>query len=229
VTIAPFNDLDAAAQAIGPGTCAVLVEPVQGEGGVHVATPEFLRGLRALCDAQDAVLIFDEVQCGMGRTGTLWAHEASGVTPDIMTLAKPLAGGLPIGVALASARIAAAIEVGDHGSTFGGGPLVASAANVVLERVSDPAFLHQVEVVGAALRDGLAALRSPQIVEVRGRGLMIGVELTVPAADVVAAGYAHGLIMISAGPNVLRLVPPLILEQTHVDEALEKLGAILGE
>jgi len=227
VTIAPFNDLDAAAQAIGPGTCAVLVEPVQGEGGVHMATPEFLRGLRALCDAQDAVLIFDEVQCGMGRTGTLWAHEASGVTPDIMTLAKPLAGGLPIGVALASARIAAAIEVGDHGSTFGGGPLVASAANVVLERVSDPAFLHQVAAVGAALRDGLAALRSPQIVEVRGRGLMIGVELTVPAADVVAAGYAHGLIMISAGPNVLRLVPPLILEQAHVDEALEKLGAIL--
>ncbi len=227
VTIAPFNDLEAAAGIIGPDTCAVIVEPVQGEGGVHVATPEFLQGLRALCDAHDAVLIFDEVQCGMGRTGMLWAHQASGVTPDIMTLAKPLAGGLPIGAALISDRIAAAIEVGDHGSTFGGGPLVASAARVVLERISDPAFLRHVEAMGAALRDGLAALRAPQIVEVRGRGLMIGVELTVPAAEVVSAGYAHGLIMVSAGPNVLRLVPPLILEQVHVDEALEKLDAIL--
>lgn len=227
VTIAPFNDLEAAAGIIGPDTCAVIVEPVQGEGGVHVATPEFLQGLRALCDAHDAVLIFDEVQCGMGRTGMLWAHQASGVTPDIMTLAKPLAGGLPIGAALISDRIAAAIEVGDHGSTFGGGPLVASAARVVLERISDPAFLRHVEAMGAALRDGLAALRAPQIVEVRGRGLMIGVELTVPAAEVVSAGYAHGLIMVSAGPNVLRLVPPLILERAHVDEALEKLDAIL--
>ncbi|NPV68385.1 MAG: aspartate aminotransferase family protein [Anaerolineae bacterium] len=227
VTIAPFNDLEAAAGIIGPDTCAVIVEPVQGEGGVHVATPEFLQGLRALCDAHDAILIFDEVQCGMGRTGMLWAHQASGVTPDIMTLAKPLAGGLPIGAALISDRIAAVIEVGDHGSTFGGGPLVASAARVVLERISDPAFLRHVEAMGAALRDGLAALHAPQIVEVRGRGLMIGVELTVPAAEVVSAGYAHGLIMVSAGPNVLRLVPPLILEQAHVDEALEKLDAIL--
>lgn len=227
VSIAPFNDLEAAAGIIGPDTCAVIVEPVQGEGGVHVATPEFLQGLRALCDAHDAVLIFDEVQCGMGRTGMLWAHQISGVTPDIMTLAKPLAGGLPIGAALISDRIAAAIEVGDHGSTFGGGPLVASAARVVLERISDPAFLRHVEAMGAALRDGLAALRAPQIVEVRGRGLMIGVELTVPAAEVVSAGYAHGLIMVSAGPNVLRLVPPLILEQVHVDETLEKLDAIL--
>jgi predicted acetylornithine/succinylornithine family transaminase len=229
VKVAPFNDLDAAARLIWQGTCAVIVEPVQGEGGIHAVTPEFLQGLRELCDANDALLIFDEVQCGMGRTGTLWAHEGYGVTPDILTLAKPLAGGLPIGATLVSAPVAAALDYGDHGSTFGGGLVVAQAAQVILNRVSDPAFLQHVRAVGEYLKAGLQRLSSPLIKEVRGKGLMLGVELTIPAADVVKAGYKHGLLMVGAGPNVLRLVPPLIFQPAHVDEALAGLAAILAE
>jgi acetylornithine/N-succinyldiaminopimelate aminotransferase len=199
VKVVPFNDLEAAAQAIWPGTCAVFVEPVQGEGGIHEATPEFLQGLRKLCDENGAVLIFDEVQCGVGRTGTLWAHEAAGVTPDIMTLAKPLAGGLPVGAVLVTEAIASVIKPGDHGSTFAGGPVVAAAAQVVLDKVSDPAFLAHVAQVGAYFKQQLAALESPLITDVRGRGLMLGIDLSIPATQVVEAGWAHGLLMVNAG------------------------------
>ncbi|GAB4574508.1 MAG: aspartate aminotransferase family protein [Anaerolineae bacterium] len=228
VRVAPFNDLDAAAQMIWAGTCAVIVEPVQGEGGIHPATPEFLRGLRELCDTHGAVLIFDEVQCGVGRTGTLWAYEQYGVTPDILTTAKPLAGGLPIGATLVNEKIASAIAYGDHGSTFGGGLVVARAAQVVLEKVSDPAFLAGVQAVGAYFKAGLEALASPLITAVRGQGLMLGMDVTVPAVDVVKAAYAHGLLMVNAGPHTLRFVPPLIFQKAHVDEALEKLAAVLA-
>lgn len=228
VTVAPFNDAQAAAEVIGPRTCAVFVEPVQGEGGIHEATPDFLRALRALCDRHDAALVFDEVQCGVGRTGTLWAYQASGVTPDIMTLAKPLAGGLPIGAVLVTESIAEAIHPGDHGSTFAGGPLVASVALAVLERVAQPDFLAHVREVGGYLKERLEALNSPQVKAVRGRGLMIGVELGVEAAQVIQAGYAHGLIMVNAGPDVLRLVPPLIIERAHVDELIDRLSVILA-
>ncbi len=227
VVTAPFNDITAAMSAIGPQTCAVFVEPVQGEGGIHEADADFLMALRKLCDSYSAALIFDEVQCGMGRTGTLWAHEAAGVTPDIMTLAKPLAGGLPIGAVLVTESIAQAIEPGDHGSTFAGGPLVCRAAQVVLERISQPGFLTHVREVGDYLKESLLALDSPLIKEVRGRGLMFGVELGVEAAQVIQAGYAQGLIMVNAGANVLRLVPPLIIEKHHVDELIDKLDAIL--
>src|SRR4029079_1845436 len=134
--LAEYNDIASAEAAIGPNTAAVFVEPVQGEGGINAATPEFLRALRELCDKYNAVLIFDEVQCGMGRTGTLWAHEPSGVTPDIMTLAKPLAGGLPIGAILMTEKVASAMHAGEHGTTFGGGPLVTSVAKHVLQRIS---------------------------------------------------------------------------------------------
>ncbi len=226
VKIAPYNDLDAAAGVIGAGTCAVFVEPVQGEGGIHEAAPGFLQGLRELCDRHGALLIFDEVQCGVGRTGSLWAHEAAGVTPDIMTLAKPLAGGLPVGAALVTEEVASVIQPGDHGSTFAGGPLVCSAAGVILNRVSEPGFLAHVTEVGAYLKERLLALGSPQIAAVRGRGLMLGLQLTLPAAEVIAAGYDHGLIMVNAGPDVLRLIPPLILQKQHVDEAIEKLAHI---
>ncbi len=227
VKVAPFNDLDAAAQVIWPGTCAVIVEPVQGEGGIHAAKPEFLQGLRDLCDKNDALLIFDEVQCGVGRTGTLWAYQEAGVTPDIMTLAKPLAGGLPIGATLVSERVASAIKPGDHGSTFAGGPVVCAAASVVLDRVSDPAFLAHVQEVGGSFKERLEELNSPLITEVRGRGLMLGLQVTVPATDIVKAGYAQGLLLVNAGPDVVRFVPPLILEQTHVDELIDKLADIL--
>ena len=227
VAFAPFNDVDAAARAIGPETCAVFVEPVQGEGGIHVAEPEFLRALRALCDRHQALLVFDEVQCGMGRTGHLWAHEASGVTPDIMALAKPLAGGLPIGATLVTEQVASAMEIGEHGSTFAGGPLVTSVARAVLRRVSDPAFLAHVREVGAYLMEGLQALNSAHITDIRGRGLIVGVELDVEVAPVVSAGYDAGLILLNAGPNVLRLVPPLIVEKQHVDVLVGRLGEIL--
>ena len=217
---APFNDLAAARTVIGPATCAVVVEPVQGEGGVHTAAPEFLRGLRALCDEFGAALIFDEIQCGLGRTGTLWAHEASGVTPDIMTLAKPLANGLPIGAILMTDEVAAAVGYGEHGSTFAGGPLVCRAANVVFDRIARPEFLSAVAANGAYLRQRLVELDSPHVRQVRGAGLLVGVDLNVPAAGIIAAARARGLLVINAGETTLRIAPPLIVTPAHVDEAV---------
>jgi acetylornithine/N-succinyldiaminopimelate aminotransferase len=229
VVVAEYNNIDSAKAVIGPKTAAVIIEPVQGEGGIYAATPEFLRGLREQCDQHEAVLIFDEVQCGMGRTGKLWAHEHSGVTPDIMTIAKPLAGGLPIGAILMTEAVASAIHAGEHGSTFGGGPLVTSAAKVVLERISQPEFLAHVSEVGEYLKDRLCEINSPLIKDVRGKGLMIGLELTVDAAPIIAAGYKQGLIMVNAGTNVIRFVPPLIVEKQHVDTLVERLTVILAE
>lgn len=227
--LAEFNNIDSAKAAIGPNTAGVIVEPVQGEGGVNPATAEFLQAVRALCDEHDAVLIFDEVQCGVGRTGTLWAYEQYGVTPDIMTLAKPLAGGLPIGAVLCTEAVASAIKPGDHGSTFAGGLVVTSAAKAVLERVSQPEFLAHVQDVGDYLLERLSEINSPLIKEVRGKGLIAGIELTVPAAPLVKEGYKHGLLLVNAGDHVLRFVPPLILEKQHVDVLVEKLMVILGE
>lgn len=227
VQVATFNDLESVAALIGPQTAAVIVEPIQGEGGVNVADDVFLHGLRTMCDRHGALLIFDEVQCGVGRTGTLWAHEPSGVAPDVMTLAKPLAGGLPVGAVLVTERVAAAIQPGDHGSTFAGGPLVMAAASAVLARVSEPSFLARVADTGAALMDGLRALESPVIQEVRGRGLMVALALSVPATPIIQAGYDRGLLLVNAGENVLRLVPPLIVERSHVDHLLATLPDLL--
>lgn len=227
VRFARFNDVESAEAAIGDDVAAVIVEPVQGEGGVHPATPEFLAALRRLCDQHDALLIFDEVQCGLGRTGTLWAYQGYGVTPDMLTSAKPLAGGLPMGAVLMTQRVADAIHPFDHASTFAGGPLVAAVAERLVARVSDPAFLEAVRAKGDYLRQRLAALDSPHVREVRGRGLLIGVELDIPAADVVKAAYAHGLLTVGAGPNVLRLVPPLIISFQEIDLVVERLSAVL--
>ncbi|MFO7322846.1 MAG: aspartate aminotransferase family protein [Chloroflexota bacterium] len=229
VHVGEYNDIASAEALIGPKTAAVIVEPVQGEGGIHVATPEFLRALRDLCDRHQATLIFDEVQCGVGRTGTLWAHEASGVTPDIMTLAKPLAGGLPIGAILATEAVASHIHPGDHGSTFGGGPLITTVAKHVLERVSQPEFLAHVSEVGEYLRERLEEINSPLVKEVRGRGLMIGLELTQDVSSIIEAGYEQGLLMVNAGPNVIRFVPPLVVQKEHVDQLVEKLAQIFSE
>jgi len=227
VCFAPFNDLDAARALISDATCAVIVEPVQGEGGIHAATPEFLRGLRALCDEHGALLIFDEVQCGLGRTGRLWAHEAYGVAPDVMTLAKPLANGLPIGAILVTEDVAAAIGPGEHGSTFAGGPVVCRAAQVVFDRVSPPAFLAAVAANGEYLRRRLRELGSSHIVEVRGAGLLVGVELDVPVAPILAAARARGLLVINAGEQVLRIAPPLVVTAEHIDAAVDILSACL--
>lgn len=227
VTFAEFNDISSAGQAIGPDTCAVIVEPLQGEGGVQPARQAFLTGLRALCDANQALLIFDEVQCGLGRTGQLWAHEAYGVTPDIMTLAKPLAGGLPIGATLVTSAVGEVMKVGDHGSTFAGGPLVCRAAQVVFDRVSQPEFLACVAQNGAYVMEALLALDAPQLVDVRGAGLLVGLEFTMPVADLIAAAREQGLLVISAGETVVRLCPPLIVTREQIDAAVAILSRCL--
>lgn len=230
VTFAPFNDVDAARAAIGPHTGAVIVEPLQGEGGVNPATPEFLRALREACDAQGALLIFDEVQCGLGRTGTLWAHEACGVIPDLMTLAKPLGGGLPIGAVLLTQRVAESIVPGDHGSTFAANPVICAVAQVVLRRISDPGFLAGVQARGRYLGAQLAALkaRHPVLQEARGLGMIWGLELKVGAAPLIARGYERGLIMTNAGDRVLRLLPPLVTSEAQIDEAVAIIGEVLA-
>ena len=209
-------------------TAALILEPIQGEGGVRVLEPEFVRAVRQLTTERRIALIFDEIQCGLGRTGRLWAHEATGVTPDIMTLAKPLANGLPIGAILLTEEVAAAVGYGEHGSTFAGGPVVCRAAEVVFDRVSDPAFLAAVAENGQRLRQALLALNSPRVVEVRGVGLLVGVELDVPAAPIIAAAREKGLLIINAGENVLRIAPPLIVSGEHVDAAVAILGECLA-
>jgi acetylornithine/N-succinyldiaminopimelate aminotransferase len=224
-----FNDSAAAAEAIQQDVCAVFIEPVQGEGGLSVATQDFLDTLRARCDAVDALLVYDEIQCGMGRTGTLWAHEASGVSPDMMTLAKPLGGGLPIGAILMRQKIARAIHPGDHGSTFAGGPFVTAVADTVFQKISDPAFIARVRDVSDYLDESLHELltSNPKVLELRGRGLMRGIVVDGSAGAVREAGHANGLLIATAGDDVVRLVPPLILERHHVDEAMGKLGTSL--
>lgn len=230
VRFAPFNDVAAAVAAITGNVCGVIVEPVQGEGGLSVATPEFLRALRAQCDAVDALLIFDEIQCGIGRTGTLWAHEPYGVAPDLMTIAKPLGGGLPIGAILMRQKVAQTIHVGDHGTTFGGGPFVTAVAQTVFRKIADPTFLDQVREVGDYLGESLAELQASRpnvMLEVRGRGLMRGMVINGSASTVREAAHNEGLLIATAGDDVLRLVPPLILTRDQVDEAIEKLSRAL--
>ncbi|HNU04645.1 MAG TPA: aspartate aminotransferase family protein [Anaerolineae bacterium] len=229
VRFAAFNDLASAAAAMGDDVCALIVEPIQGEGGVHPATPEFLAGLRQLCRQHDALLIFDEVQCGLGRSGALWAYQTYDVTPDMLTAAKPLAGGLPMGAVLMTQAVADAIHPFDHASTFAGGPLVSAVAAALVQKVSQPAFLQATRANGDYLRQRLAELKSPHILAVRGAGLLIGLELDIPAAEVVSAGYRHGLLLVGAGPNVLRLAPPLIIDRPEIDQVVERLQAILGD
>jgi predicted acetylornithine/succinylornithine family transaminase len=229
VTYAPFNDIEAAREAITSETCAVFVEPIQGEGGINIASPAFLLALREACDQVGALLVFDEIQCGMGRTGKLWAYEHTGIEPDMMTLAKALGGGMPIGATLLTDAVANVMHVGDHGSTFAGGPVICRAAEVVLKRVSDPAFLAHVSAMGDLLKERLEEMNSPQIKEIRGLGLMVGVEMTGEVAPLIQAGYQHGLIMINAGPNILRLLPPLIAEEQHINQFIDTFETILSE
>jgi acetylornithine/N-succinyldiaminopimelate aminotransferase len=226
---AEFNNLESARAAMDEKVCAIIVEPVQGEGGIYPASTEFLQGLRALADQYDALLIFDEVQCGMGRTGKLWAYEHYGVEPDILTSAKPLAGGLPIGAILMRQKVADAMHKGDHASTFAGGPVTTHVAHYVVSRVSDPSFLAQVEAKGKLLKERLEEINSPHTVEIRGEGLMIGMELDIDTNPIVAEGYKHGVMLVNAGPNVLRFVPPLVITEEEIAQVTDTVGKILKQ
>ena len=223
-----FNSIESAEAVIDADTVAVIVEPIQGEGGINIASDEFLQALRRLCDVHGACLIMDEIQCGLGRTGELWAHTSSGITPDIMTLAKPLAGGLPIGAILVTEEVGSAMSPGDHGSTFSGGAVVMRAAEAVVKRITSDGFMAQVKETGDYLLERLSEINSPHIKDVRGRGLMAGIELDVAPGGIVEAGYEQGLLLVSSGTNVIRFVPPLIIQKSHVDELVEKLTLILG-
>jgi acetylornithine/N-succinyldiaminopimelate aminotransferase len=226
----PYNDLAAMARAIDSHTAAILVEPIQGEGGVHVPDDDYLPGLRKLCDETGALLILDEIQTGVARTGRLWAYEHAGIEPDIMTLAKALANGVPIGATLAREEVARALGPGSHGSTFGGTPFVASVALVTLQTVIEEKIPERAARLGRHLMDGLRRLAegAPGVRAVRGRGLLIGVELDRPVAPVVDTCRDAGLLVLSAGERVLRLAPPLIVEPRDCDEALSIIGRALA-
>jgi predicted acetylornithine/succinylornithine family transaminase len=231
VQIVPLGDRDAATRAItAERTAAVIIEPVQGEGGVRPVPAEFLAFLRERCDATGSALIFDEVQCGLGRTGTLFAAEQAGVVPDMYTLAKPLGGGLPMGAILVSDRIAAALAPGDHATTFGGGPFVATVALEVLKVIAEPEFLADVRARGAWLgeRLGRIAARSARVRAARGRGLMWGLELNEVAAPVVAAARERHLLVLTAGPNVVRIVPPLTISRDDLERGATTLEEVLA-
>jgi len=231
VVFLPWDDLAAARSAIGARTAGVFVEPVQGEGGVRPAPPEFLRGLFDLCRESGALLVLDEVQCGLGRTGKLFAYEHAGIRPDMLALAKPLGGGLPLGAVLVREELAGALQVGDHGSTFGGNPVAAAASLVVLDQFGNEEFVKKVARKGTALMKGLraAARRYPRSIKVvRGLGLMIGVEMHGPAADVVRGLRAEGILATRAGDAVLRLLPPLTVKGKEIREFLDALDRVLA-
>ena len=222
----PWGDHEALRAAVSERTAAVLIEPVQGEGGIRPLPDPCLQGLRELCDATGALLILDEVQCGMGRTGRLFAHEWAGVAPDVMMVAKGIGGGFPLGAVLATERAGRAMTAGTHGATYGGNPLACAVGLRVMEIVADPAFLETVRTRGAELRAGLERLVAahPEVFEaVRGRGLMLGLKCRLPAAEVMSAGFAEEVITVPAADNVLRLLPPLTLTAEEAAEALTRL------
>lgn len=231
VTFVEYGNAPAAVELIQQGKiAAVFVEPIQGEGGIYSATKEFLQSLRNACDETGALLVFDEVQCGLGRSGFLWAHEAFGVFPDIMTLAKPLAGGLPIGAVLVTEKVASAINYGDHGSTFAGGPLICNAALAVLNKISKPTFLSDVSKKGLYFKELLKQKLggNRHVKEIRGVGLIIGIDLDVSATPLVDACRNSGLLVLTAGKgNVVRLVPPLIITEQEIEYAADILSQTL--
>jgi acetylornithine/N-succinyldiaminopimelate aminotransferase len=221
-----FGDLAAVKRTIGPTTAAVLVEPIQGEGGVRVASNQFLRALRELADANGALLIFDEVQTGMGRTGDLFAYQHTGVTPDIMALAKALGGGFPTGACLTTAEAGKGMTAGTHGSTFGGNPLAMAAGNAVLDVMLAPGFFERLRAIALLLKQRLAEMKDQHpgvIAEVRGEGLLIGLRSVVPNGQLVDALRAEKLLTVAAGDNVVRLLPPLIVEEAEIAEAVSRI------
>ena len=228
--IVPFGDLAAVEAAIGPETAAIMVEPVQGEGGVRVADMAFLKALRELCDRHGLLLVLDEVQCGMGRTGKLFAHEWAGIEPDVMAVAKGIGGGFPLGAFLATEEAAKGMVAGTHGSTYGGNPLAMAVGNAVLDAVLEPGFLDHVQAMSLRLKQELARLKdeNPDVIEeVRGSGLLAGIKVKPPMAEVVAACLAEGLLTVGAGENVVRLLPPLNVSEAEIGEAVTRLSRAL--
>ena len=222
----PFGDIEAVKAAIGPYTAGVLIEPIQGEGGMRVPPHGFLRQLRDLCDERGILLVLDEVQSGMGRTGKLFAHELSGVTPDIMAVAKGIGGGFPLGAFLATKEAGKGMTVGTHGTTYGGNPLATSIGSAVLDVILAPGFLDAVAHKGIVFKQKLAALKDqfPNVIaEVRGEGLLLGLRLNVPNTDFTLTARSEHMIVIPAGENVVRLLPPLIIEETEMNEAIARL------
>lgn len=226
----PYNDIQALEAKMSDKTCAVMLEAIQGEGGVHVPDPDYLPKVRALCDKYNAVLIFDEVQCGMGRTGTFFGCQQFGVKPDIVTLAKGLAGGVPIGAFMATDKVANAFRAGDHGSTFGGNPLACAAACVVLDALIDGNLMENAKEIGAYLQSKFEEYKAkyPNLIkEVRGRGLILGMELTRPGREIANECLDYGAIINCTAGNVLRFVPPLNITKAHVDELISVLDKVL--
>ena len=227
-----YNDIQALRAAVSEKTCAILLEPIQGEGGVNMPDNDYLKEVRQLCDEAGVLLILDEIQTGMGRTGTMFAYQQYGIIPDIVTIAKGLGGGVPIGAFIASDKVAAAFHSGDHGSTFGGNPLASAAANAVLAEIEDAALLTNAQQTGTYFLDALLQLKEkyPNIItDVRGKGLMLGAELTIPGRDIVNSCLEYGVIINCTAGNVLRFVPPLIIQPAHVDEMVAVLDKILAK
>ena len=232
IKFADFNDLDSVKELVNNKTCAIIMETVQGEGGIYPANEEFLKGVRALCDEHDMLLILDEIQCGMGRTGEMFAWQKYGVKPDVMTVAKALGNGVPVGAFLAAGKAAAAMSPGDHGTTYGGNPFVTAAAFKVLELFEKRKIVDHVKEMGEYLAKNLnfMADRYHIITGRRGTGLIQGLEFSVPVASIVSqALIEQKLVLISAGANVIRFVPPLVIEKEHVDEMVKKLEEILKQ
>jgi len=228
--IVPFGDLEAAAQAIGPQTAAIMVEPVQGEGGVRVGSNQFLKGLRALCDEHGLLLVLDEVQCGMGRTGKLFAHEWAGITPDVMAVAKGIGGGFPVGCFVATDAAAKGMIAGTHGSTYGGNPLAMAVGNAVLDAVLEAGFLARVGAAGLRLKQELARIKDEHadvVEEVRASGLLAGIKVKPTMGEVVGACLGEKLLTVGAGENVVRLLPPLNVTDAEVADAAQRLSAAL--
>jgi acetylornithine/N-succinyldiaminopimelate aminotransferase len=226
----PFGDRKALEASIGPETAAILIEPIQGEGGIRPVPLEDLRYLRNLCDERGLLLLFDEIQTGMGRTGRFFAHEWAGITPDVVAIAKGLGGGFPVGACLATREASNGMTTGTHGSTFGGNPLAMAVGNAVLDVVFGEGFFEHVRQIGLRLKQKLAAVADTHaslVEEIRGDGLMLGIKCRVPNTDVLAAARAEGLLLATAGDNVVRLLPPLIIEEAEVDEAMTRLDAAL--
>ncbi len=224
----PWGDFDAAVQATGPATAGILVEPIQGEVGVRVPPANFLRRLREFCDARGLLLVLDEVQTGIGRTGRLFAYEETGITPDIMAVGKGIGGGFPLGACLATERAAKGMTPGSHGSTYGGNPLAMAAGNAVMDEILKPEFMEHVRAISGYMQQNLAALAAEHpsvIAEVRGRGLLLGLRLHVPAAAFMAHLRESRLLSVGATENVVRLLPPLNIEEQHVKEALTALSS----